>query len=253
MNDQVSVIITTWNRKKTVLQSLDAFSKQSFKDFEVIVCDDGSTDGTHEMMEDLVISNEYPFELKYCQTFITNQNGISRSRNLGLMKAIGEFVLLIDVDCIPHKDMIKSFLEQTKSCVHVQIGHLVSHSHLLNSELPLKLKENEKGRRYLAWEKSEIRTGHLTTGCCFLPKEIAMTRAKDGSQGFDERFIGKRAEDKEWAERLSLKNIIQLSFNPDAVAWHMNPSETEQIELEEKKRQDQEGRELYVSLMKDLI
>lgn len=56
----ISVIICTYNRKDVLERALAAYRNQTFRDFEVIVTSDGSSDGTDEMMEALRGQSGYP-------------------------------------------------------------------------------------------------------------------------------------------------------------------------------------------------
>ena len=72
---EISVIVPTYNRKQVVRRALESIKKQTLQPSEVIVVDDGSTDGTFEMLE-----SEYP-EFKH---FRQSHSGVSKARNLGL-------------------------------------------------------------------------------------------------------------------------------------------------------------------------
>lgn len=88
MNPFFSVIIPTFNRATTLLRAIESVEKQSFKDFELIVVDDASSDNTLSLLEDKEI-----FLLK-------NQInlGVSASRNLAARKAQGEYLAFLDSD-----------------------------------------------------------------------------------------------------------------------------------------------------------
>lgn len=86
----VSVIIPTYNRRELLREAIRSVLEQSFRDFELIVVDDGSDDGTREM-----IQREFPGLLTYL--YQENQ-GVSRARNRGLKLAQGEFVAFLDSD-----------------------------------------------------------------------------------------------------------------------------------------------------------
>ena len=74
---KVSVIIPTYNRKGTLKTTLLSLSGQTFTDFEVVVADDGSTDGTHQMLKELSL----PYPLKHIWQA---NSGRSAARNMGL-------------------------------------------------------------------------------------------------------------------------------------------------------------------------
>ena len=86
----VTVIIPTYNRSEFVRQAINSVLAQSYKDFELLVIDDGSTDNTRQ-----VISAINDSRIKY---IYKDNGGVSSARNLGLKKATGEFVAFLDHD-----------------------------------------------------------------------------------------------------------------------------------------------------------
>lgn len=86
---QVSVIIPTYNRVAFVLEAVDSVLKQTLQDFELIVIDDGSTDGTAEALK--------RFEDRLFYRYQDNQ-GVSGARNLGLQMARGKWIAFLDSD-----------------------------------------------------------------------------------------------------------------------------------------------------------
>lgn len=89
MSKKVSVIIPTYNRANIVRESIDSVLNQTYKDFELLVVDDGSQDKTKEMLE------AYGGQLKYC--FIEHC-GVSGARNHGILKSSGEYITFLDSD-----------------------------------------------------------------------------------------------------------------------------------------------------------
>ena len=88
----VSVVIPTWNHKEELVACLESLNVQTYRPFEAIVVDDGSTDGTAERMSHVRVS--YP--LRYIQ-FVENK-GASAARNLGAKRSEGEYLLFVDAD-----------------------------------------------------------------------------------------------------------------------------------------------------------
>ncbi len=92
----VSVIIPAFNASRFIVETLDSVYAQSFRDFEVIVVDDGSTDGTAKKVR------EYQAQLRPGGpelAFIPQPNGgPSRARNTGIKAARGEFIAFLDAD-----------------------------------------------------------------------------------------------------------------------------------------------------------
>ena len=93
----ISVIIPNRNGEATLSKCLDAVFSSDYKNFEVIVVDDGSDDGSVEIAE------KYPVRLlKFGE-----HRGVSEARNRGAEIAKGEILLFIDSDCLVRKDTLK--------------------------------------------------------------------------------------------------------------------------------------------------
>lgn len=96
MSKKVSVIICAYNEKKFVKECLDNL-KDSYRNLEVIVKNNGSTDGTTEL-----IKKEYPW-VKY----IDGQNdGLSKGYNIGVNHASGDYYMFLGMDARPEKGSI---------------------------------------------------------------------------------------------------------------------------------------------------
>ena len=98
----VSVVIPTYNRKQVLAKTLEALDGQTLDSglFEVIVVDDGSSDGTGELVE----SFQGGFELRYerCQN-----GGLAAARNRGLALATHDVVVFLDDDVVPERDFLR--------------------------------------------------------------------------------------------------------------------------------------------------
>lgn len=89
---RVSVIISTYMRAPLVARCLDSLMAQTFKDFEVLLCDDGSTDDT------AAVAERYKGALDLTYHWDKNFGGPARPRNAGLHLARGDYVAFLDVD-----------------------------------------------------------------------------------------------------------------------------------------------------------
>lgn len=104
----VSIIIPSYNRKDTILQSVNSVLEQTYSDIEVIVVDDGSTDGTEEVIKP--IRNK---KLKYIRC--TQNKGVAVARNIGLDNAQGEYIAFNDSDDIWNKNKLELQLKELNS------------------------------------------------------------------------------------------------------------------------------------------
>ncbi|NET82351.1 MAG: glycosyltransferase [Moorea sp. SIO1F2] len=109
MNTSVSVVITTFNKAQYLEQSVKSVLAQTFYQIECIIVDDGSTDNTRKVADQLV---HYHPQIQY---FYKDNGGISSARNFGADKATGEWIQFLDADDWIHEDKIRFQL----SCLEV--------------------------------------------------------------------------------------------------------------------------------------
>src|SRR6266404_409937 len=93
---EVSVIIPTYNSARFLIDAIDSVLAQTFKDFEVIVIDDGSTDETESLMQ------KYGSGVRYIRQ---ENRGVALTRNHGIDESRGKYVAFLDADDVwlPHK------------------------------------------------------------------------------------------------------------------------------------------------------
>ncbi|RZK49211.1 MAG: glycosyltransferase family 2 protein [Pedobacter sp.] len=100
----ISVIIPAYNAAKTITQTIDSVLNQTYKDLEILIINDGSTDNTLQVLSK--IEADINAEKKTKITIITTQNkGVSHARNLGFNHSKGKYIQYLDADdlLIPEK------------------------------------------------------------------------------------------------------------------------------------------------------
>ena len=90
MEIKVSVIIATYNREDLVVRAINSVLSQTFLNYEIIVVDDGSTDGTKEKIEAL-----FSGKVRY---FYQKNTGPDVARDFGISNAKGEYIAILDSD-----------------------------------------------------------------------------------------------------------------------------------------------------------
>jgi len=105
---QVSVIIPTYNRAIKLKHCLESLVSQTFIDFEVIVCDDGSTDDTKGIIQ------EFSTKLNLIYDYDANFGGPAKPRNRGLKLAKGQFIAFLDSDDWWYPNKLEVCLEHLK-------------------------------------------------------------------------------------------------------------------------------------------
>lgn len=88
----VSVVIPTYNRAQFLIQSVESVLTQTYKDIEILIVDDGSTDNTEILVKQKYSDNE---KVKYLRQ---KNRGAAAARNYGIREARGEFFALLDSD-----------------------------------------------------------------------------------------------------------------------------------------------------------
>lgn len=87
----VSVIIPTYNRKATLKRAICSVICQTYTNWELIIVDDGSTDGTEELVHDFISEKIYYIKSEVNQ-------GVCKTRNIGIKHAKGDYIAFLDSD-----------------------------------------------------------------------------------------------------------------------------------------------------------
>ena len=102
----ISVIVPVYNVEEYLDECLDSIRKQTYKNIEVILVNDGSTDKSQEICE------------RYCQQdsrfYLINQEnrGLSGARNRGIQESTAEFITFVDSDDVLKEDMLEQLMKQ---------------------------------------------------------------------------------------------------------------------------------------------
>lgn len=99
-NIMLSIILPTYNRLYALREIfLPSLEKQSYRDYEIIIVDDGSSDGTETFLHSEKFQKEFPNISKRIEYIRNRENlGAPTSRNLGVEQAIGEWVWIVEDD-----------------------------------------------------------------------------------------------------------------------------------------------------------
>ncbi len=101
MSPKVSVIIPTYNFAKYLPEAIESVLKQTFKDWELFIVDDGSSDGTAEVVRTYLSDSR----IKYVYQ---DNRGLPAARNTGLRASTGEYSQFLDADDLIHAEKLES-------------------------------------------------------------------------------------------------------------------------------------------------
>lgn len=208
---RVSVIMPCFNEAQRLPASVGSVANQTFKDFELIVVDDGSQDNSLDVLTDLAA--QYPF----LRVFAQENRGAGAARNKGLKEARGEYIAFLDADDTWHPDCLLklySKLSSTPDAVLVYCGwqNIGVDAGRAKPFVPPDYENEQK-----------IET--LLRGCRW-PIHAALTRkdAIDKAGGFDEQWSSCMDYDL-WLRVASKGKIVRV---PEVLAYYHH-HEGEQI------------------------
>lgn len=108
---RVSVVVCSYNGAATIAETLGALARLDYPDYEVIVVDDGSTDGTGE------IASRFA-----CRLISVENGGLGHARNIGAEAASGEIVAYLDDDAYPDPDWMRYLAHTFRSTDYAAVG-----------------------------------------------------------------------------------------------------------------------------------
>jgi glycosyltransferase involved in cell wall biosynthesis len=121
MKGLISVIIPTYNSEKYLNETISSVLKQSYRNFELIIVDDGSEDNTREIIEGYASQNN---QIKFFR--IPHSGNPSVPRNFGISKANGEFIAFLDNDDLWTKNKLKIQLKYLQSRADIVLAYSMS-------------------------------------------------------------------------------------------------------------------------------
>ncbi len=212
----VSLVITTYNRSDALLAVLSALTRQTDRNFEVIVADDGSS----ELHRQNILGSAAARALKLVHVWHPDVGfTASKVRNRGVAAARGNYIVFLDGDCVPENDFIARHRALASPGCFTNGSRV-----LLSPALTQRVVEGHevvdgKGVRYwLAWRLQG--DASKLTGLMRLPDGAFRVRKKftwkgirscnlavwkddfEKVDGFDESFIGWGHEDADFVLRL---------------------------------------------------
>lgn len=199
----VSVVIPVYNGERYLAQAIQSVLDQTYKIFELIIVDDGSTDSSAAIAKS--------FEYARLRYYYQRNGGVSKARNTGIELAQGNFIAFLDSDDIwlPQKlEKQVTYLE-----THNKIGAVYCWCHVLAASGPLEICTSIVSQDPLAI----ITAGYgLLLSATMFRKDVL-----NDIKGFDEDFIGSEFEDRELTLRLC--EITKFTYLPEPLVMYRSP------------------------------
>ena len=159
---KVSVIIPVYNAERFLCECLDSVIAQTFTDFEVILVDDGSTDGSG------AICDEYASIDNRVSVIHNNNGGVSAARNVGIERANGKWICFFDADDILFPDALENLIRRTADDVDsVCCGYVTINSNdeeikqSCNREYEMRIDTNSALKDFIFVQYSDLNNFYL--------------------------------------------------------------------------------------------
>lgn len=236
MKIDVSVIISTYNQPDWLEKVLWSFEQQTFKNFEVVIADDGSKDHTKELILKLEKQVSYPI-----QHIWHPDNGFQKTiiLNKATVASIGDYLVYTDGDCIARKDFLQVhvnkrmkgyFLSGGYFKLPMQISKAISKEDIetqrcfdINWLKSRGLKSSFKNNKITAKGIKEKLLNRFTPTTATWNGHNASGWKQDilDANGYDER-MQYGGEDRELGERLFNKGLKALQIRYSAICLHLD-------------------------------
>jgi len=213
----ISVIVVTWNSAAYLSRCLECLAAQTLKDFEVVIVDNGSTDGCLDGMEDLCSVLRLRVER------LNENKGFAAANNLGARVARGQWLALLNSDAFPEPDWLAELLRAAEKSPEFSCFA----SRQIQADAPSLLDgagdtihiSGLAWRRFAGWPAARF---GLDAEEVFSPCAAAAFYSRQAFLqvgGFDEDFFSYH-EDVDLGFRLRLQGFRCL-YVPDAVVYHV--------------------------------
>lgn len=193
---KVSVIIPMYNAEEYIWQCLQSVMNQIYRELEIIVIDDGSTDRSLEICRELyAVDNRI-------KILVQENRGVSSARNKGLEAASGKYVLFVDSDDAIHPSLIHTYVKQgEKDGIELMFCNCIMISSL---EMEKKIKKTSG-----SWYEVKWKTAKETESREWFYKKYNQELHRIGGKMIRFDFI----EDQRFDERLFIGEDTVFMYN----------------------------------------
>ena len=145
----VSVIVPVYQVEKYISACIQSILAQTYRDFELIIVDDGSRDRSAQIAEDLLKeSREHSFRIVH-----TENKGVSAARNTGLSMAKGDYIIMVDADDVLSPDFLQEFVDMMEK--HPGLNIYSCGFSVVCEDNRQIFAEQPQGERILHWDEAQ--------------------------------------------------------------------------------------------------
>lgn len=186
----ISVIIPCFNYGRFLHEAINSVINQTYKNWEIIIVDDGSTDEFT-----LSLLNELNYE-RFIRVLFIENGGPSKARNIGIKEAHGEIILPLDADDKIHPDYMSSAVELFKDKSDLGIVYC---------------RANFFGKKSGEWKLPKYKFPDILLGNCIFVTSFFYKKDWISVGGFDETYLDEWEDYDFWLKIIALgRNVYQI-------------------------------------------
>ncbi len=157
---KVSVIIPTYNRADLLPRAISSVLNQTFKNFELLIIDDGSTDDTKKVVDQFIEK-----DARIAYIWQKNSGGPANPRNVGVEKAAGEFIAFLDSDDEWLAEKLEKQLLVFEKTNFANVGFVGCNATIIETVGKDKIKKTEYKIKYSGKVFNTILAGNFIWSC----------------------------------------------------------------------------------------
>lgn len=207
MTPRISVLLPTYNRANYLGETIASVLAQTFGDLELLIVDDGSTDGTRALVESIA-----DLRIRY---FYQENRGVSAALNTGWRAASGEYIAMIGSDDVWLENQTATLLPLIDAAPNV--GLIYARAQAMSANGKLQPQILGSGLKFPDDPLASLLYGDCICGlACLIRRELI---AQVG--GFDERLIA----NEDWDLWIRMAEITRFEYHNEILArYRMHPT-----------------------------
>lgn len=212
-NPKVTIIVPAYNEDLIISSSIKSLIKQTYKNLEIIIIDDGSSDNTYKIAKKF----EGKFEDKDIKIFTKQNGGKSRALNFGIERSKGELIMCVDADSKLDNDAVSLMVRYFENPDISAVAGSVFVNNRNNILTKLQALEYIEGLNMVRNAQAFLRLVNIIPGPIGMFRKSALLEVG----GYEHNTF---AEDCDLTLKLIEKNH-KIDFEPDAMAHTEAPEE----------------------------
>jgi len=209
MKSKITIVVPIFNARKSAEKCLASLVRQEYENYEVVLVDDCSTDGTYELMRR---SADQSKRIKIKQT--TENRGAAAARNLGIRETKGEYIAFTDSDCEVDTHWLETLMECLVNTGGEVAGGEVKTPQAINFFARAVGTLRKPAPKLISTDEAE----DIPTCNAMFKKSLLVKM-----NYFDETFESAGGEDTDLCARIKLEKI-PIYYTPKAIVWHYHKS-----------------------------